>query len=1438
MDKKIFTIEINGIKESVEAVTSLNKQLDALDKRINELNSRKVTVQATVSSTPSSSNASALNEEAAIEKEILALKNEGTKLEAKQVAYQDESYQKVLAQKDVLKEIVQDQKTIAAQERLQADTYSNTMQGMKAKLADLKTSIASTDLGDSDKLKSMTTEANELTNKLKEMEEAYGQFGRNVGNYQSAAEGFKGLEFTVGGVTQQFDNAKQALKTLQGELRNLQVKKDQGMILSPEEVKRFQELPSVVAKLKSSIQDAGKPMDNLMDTMQSFVAIAQVSKGASAFFGIDSDKIEESIQKLVALQNVMQGMQALQKQIQSQEFLGGWLSKGNEAIDNLVAKLTSANTAQQALTTTTNAGATASKAMATAEGAQAVATKATTVATKGLSLALKSIGIGLIISAVAALITYWDDIKKLFTDTVPALKNLSTWFNKVKAVVVGVGTSIINYFVQPIATAGKLIAAVIEGNFKDIPKIITDGFKKTFNVVGNFQKGYNKEIQRQQDAHNEEMRKKQLKANEEAEKDAEAKYGKDAKRTKKYLNDQLKLVKKGSEEEKELKRKLWQTEREEKEKNNKKNLADSKKNAKEEAETEKELSKAKIEAMKDGLLKTITQLEEERKERLSKISTNTRNYKELELEINKAYDKKIEDARKEYAKNVENIQKEMYMNLLNQRIDYFNKSVSILEKSEELMKEKQEKAASELFNQNISSYGIQAKNSYSPSTQQTLGIISTSNNEMVNDYKELMNLSREYASAQNALKNATIRNNDEIEEAETNLLNIQKETTKKLNELEKNRASMSDEEYEKEKYNIQKSLDVEEERVNRLKEYYNLELDSLKEMLSDYEQEYNEYEAFLNQKYSSQEDQLAATLTKQALLEENYTDSLSLTFEQRLQANETYWAMVASRTKDYAENIAEEQLHELQDQKDKELKELENKYTAEIEVQEKWLSGQTELLQVSLKQGVITQEKYNAELEKINEEYRITQETSDTLYKARREEIIKQSAQKEEEINNNKLKKIQSVNAEYYQSSLQELRDFQTAVSNLEGKADVKNVFGFTNWKETNKNNRELLAAYEQQASVIQQKRKQINDDFKNGLIDKKSYESSLREFDGFLADLGEKIDATKQKLSGWNMVQTIAQEAQQYIQAFANVMGNVLEAMWTAEDAEFEREQENLERQLDAVEEYYDKMDEAAKDHAENMKSLESDIASAQGDARDRLIQRYNAEKQAQREALKEKKKAEKEEEKLKKRQEELDRQQREREKQRDLTQAAINTAMAITSAAVNHWPIPAVPMMAAAAAAGAAQIAAIQAKQYANGGQLDGGVAVGNRHSNGGIKVLGGRAEIEGGEFITNRQTTMNNVALLEFINSSKKRVNLDDMIEFYGGKKSKVASNVIGATNRKYADGGTLPIISNYSNNDALAAALERYANRPSYVAVTDIIDKTADVNNVRVMAGLGD
>lgn len=343
--KKVYQIEINGLKESIDQIESLRKQLDMLSAQIDALEKKTISIKVDTPSTQgvstnSTRNTSSLNEEVALEKEINNLKNEGVKLDAKIEAAQTEIYQKVQATKDLYKETINDQKQLAAQERLAANAYSNTMMGMKQKLADLKTMINTTDLGDSDKLKQMTKEANELTNKLKEMEEAYGQFGRNVGNYQDAVNGFNKISVVVNGVTTDFDNLRQAQRALANAMGALEIngKKDTAMYKEME--KELEKVAKAQLRLNSTMNDAkasSKAMDDLLDTMQSYTALQQVGRGFSTFFGIDNTAIEQQIAKLVALQNALQGIEKIRQQMNTGEGIGGWFKDAN--IDKFVANL-------------------------------------------------------------------------------------------------------------------------------------------------------------------------------------------------------------------------------------------------------------------------------------------------------------------------------------------------------------------------------------------------------------------------------------------------------------------------------------------------------------------------------------------------------------------------------------------------------------------------------------------------------------------------------------------------------------------------------------------------------------------------------------------------------------------------------------------------------------------------------------------------------------------------------------------------------------------------------------------------------------------------------------------------------------------------------------------------------------------------------------------
>lgn len=1286
---KQYKIEINGLTESVKAVDALNDSLKQLEGRINALQGKAINVGSKSSDGGAkASSKSSLSEEEKIQKQI-------EQLEEKRIAHSKEIYQNYLAAKDVLKEVDNDQKSIAATERLQAKSYSNTIQGMKQELADIKSAMQTVDLGDTGQLDKMTQRAKELNDSLKKIEESYGQFGRNVGNYaEGVAEGLNKVKINVGGTVREFDNAKQAAKELGNELKTMAVNGQQG-------TKEFKDLQKAVAALNSDIKDAtvsSKAMDNLLDTMQSIASIGSITKGFSALFGFDDTEIEKSIQKLVALRGVMEGIENINQQINSGEFLGGWLSKGNSAIDNLAAKLTGANKAQEALNASTTAGKTASEGLAVAETAQAAATTTATVATKALSIALKTIGIGLIISAVATLITYWKDIYNWFTETIPALKNLSTWFDKIRAVAVGVGTAIANYLIQPIATLVKVIQAVINGNFSEIPKIITDGIKKTYDIAGNYQKGYNKETERQQEVHNQKMRDQQKKANEELLKDEEAKYGQSHKRTQEYLKKQMALTNKGSNEYKELQRKLWEDERKEKEEANKKTLGETKKNNREILEAERDLTNLRISNMKEGLNKTLKQLEEERKQKLAKVEADGKLVAERQAEINKLYDKKILDAKRDWAKDIEKIYEDMWDKIYSYSLDTTSKIAQLTSQTAELARQNLEFNKGSYFYKDVydrdatSSYGVQGRNQLTEETQKILGLDKQVNFELSDIYKARLTSITDFWRDRMALERSASTAN----------------------------------------YNAQLALE-----------------------------------------------------------------------------NERYEA---------------------------EKRELLKKWNDQQKINSDWNDKRREEIEAKAKEEKWTQEELDLELLNEEKEYQKAAKQSFETYKLDEEAISKKHNNNLVKLEQDKVSRLQNTNAEYYRNRLQELRDFQTAISNLESKQPVYNSWGIYNISETKKNNENLLKSYETLAKDIAGLKEELQKKLDSKAISFDEFQNANRELDRFVEDVGQKMDKVKRELTITDQIGKFIQSINQYVQAGLQAVQTVMNALADYQDYQFEKEQEELDKLNDMLQEKLDEQKEIVADHKQKVDSIEDELATARGDRRQHLIDQINAEITAQREAQKEEKRIQKEKDAAERKQDALDKKRRIAEYERNVRQAFISWHMAIANGLATQPFLPVgIAMGALATTLGAIQYALVKSqKPYATGGQLDGGVAVGNRHRDGGIKVLGGRAEIEGGEFITNRLTTSKNLDLLEYVNSKKKKIDISDMLEFYNG--GKVRSSIKGVRS-KFEDGGYLPTLpNNIDIREQLQDVIINQDNRPIYVSVVDINNKQEDVRRVQTLAGL--
>ena len=1328
--KKIYQIQINGISESVNAVDALNKQLNDLEKRIKALEGQNIKV---------SSNAGAIREEISAQKELNQLKKEE-----------------------------------AAQQRLTADEYANTMKGMKQNLADLKTVINSTDLGESDSIKKMSQDANELTQKLKSMEQAYGQFGRNVGNYANGvAEGLKAVVINVGGVEREFKNAREASRTLGNELKAMAINGEQG-------TKAFKDMQRAVAKLNSDIKDAtvsSKAMDNLLDTMQSFTALGQVGQGFSALFGFDDDQIEKSIQKLVALQNVMQGIEKINQQMNSSEGIGGWLSKGNQAIDNFVAKLTGAATAQKELNAANTAGVTASKSLAAAEEAQAVATNTATVATKALSMALKAIGIGLIISAVATLIAYWDDIYDYFTDTIPVLKNLEKWFDKLRVVAAGVGNAIINYMVQPLVTLGKVVMALINGNFSDIPKIIGEGFKKQFDVIGNYQKGANKEIERQQKVHNDKILKEQKKANDEWLKDEEAKNGKSLKLTQDYvkkqqaiIDQQLKNSKKGSKEyneliqqRRELQRQLWDAERTEREKNARKakQLSDKEKKASE--ETQRTINQLELRLMRDGLNKKMMQLDEEERQTINKLQENGRKtaaeIKKVQELYNKLRVKEIKEVLKTLEENVKNSTREIKNMQFDLNISNIELKVKEIDRTLERLEEEVPRATQLLSNADFKK------------------IMNGVSMDDVWDAKSFLEFSKVFEKTNDPKLIRQFLDNfyDTLDE----------EQKKHVKEYEKEWGEGSKYDYLSMYYQHQyeKAIDIARTYGNSLEFLVTAELDEEEQNLS------SSFERRLNETYNFYGNLLN--------VEDNYYQQRKKELEESLK-----------------NDIEKQELAE------------ETRYDAQKKRLDEELSAATEHLSAITD---IHSEEYK-EAEKIQKDAEANIKKAEQQHQDNLTLITKEGEDKRKDIEKKAKEDSKNLASKYFSEQLSNYRAFQSKLNDEASKQPIYNQsWGIINIKQTKKNYEEILTASKTALDSLKKDKMQLDYWYGQGFIDPKAYNETKQQ----LIDMENDVKHTQETVaqSSANLMEDFKNSAQAYIQAAQDAIQAVFDAIWNSKEAALEKEQEDLDKETDMLQQALDKQEQLIDEHKNSVDSIEDELSTARGSRRQHLIDQLNAEMEAERAAAKEKKRLEKEEQKLQDKQDKLDEKRKKQEYKRNIAQAIVNGAMAVTYAGLNTWPIPAVPMMKAAAAMAAAQLALVLAnKPYAKGGLLEG-----PSHKQGGIPVGNTGIEVEGKEYVIRKKSTAQNIDLLDYINKSERKLDLSDFIDFYS---SKVKKNISSSSPRaKYADGGTIPMLNNdYNFDDRLLSAFEDYSNRPVYVSVVDINRRQTAVKNVQVLSGL--
>ena len=1601
-NKKVYTIVINGVKESIESIDALKSKLDALEDRIEALNAKAKGVTNPIGNGASSEMdeitrkaAAAVEEyrktnqelnktknilgEIAKDKEKLAMIDVGTnestssskmvplgsvdssktkgeptyvqgkgfmvemkdaenvsstmkeieKTEKRIADARGEEYQSLLAAKEQLKEVKNIQSQIAAKERLFNDQYDlNTLEGIKSKLKDIKTVMNTVDI-DSDMFSSLVKSANDLNTKLKQVEESYGQYGRNVGNYKSAldsvADSNNKIRISVNGQIKEFDNVRQALKSLTNELKNLSINGKENTKEFEELSKAYHEFYKATLRANSAVGDlkaSSKGMDAMFDAFTSLSAIGQIGGGIQGLFGIDG--IDETIQKLMSLQSIVSGIEQIKQQLNTGEFLGGYFNKASESIDKFVNNLFgikdtsdkvqgSVENVAEGMEQEANASKKASTALKTQEATTVgvtVATKAATVATKAFKLALDGLIIGLIITGVSWLIEKFVDFVQSLDSSKASLNEFNAACKSSEQAYKSLGDALKNDYLSGKIGYGEYMQKSLqnENNYikeqiklikeraaligKDkagldfsAPKIPEKSDGKSFKMtdVGSFGAVAYKDL--------DEAKKKYLELTEAARQgqDYFEKYGKgfgdsvrslfttvnqteDAAKSlgnsiAMNLLDKMEDIDLTAPKAREQVKKLVD------EMNNDEAtrsviahldeyIPDEKLRAKFENIISyirrvddamnnidpNEMSRVWIEGIRDPHKRAIAQINQDFKEEVVKYTGNTewivnvnRKRNRLLADENKRYNDEIAAKNKQAAENAKRLKEENNRKLLTADKELYNAELTMMEdglakqlKTIRKSYEDRIRAAKEngaKVNEVVSALNRAMQKELQDAVDKTFDELSNTASSLIKQVQDI--------KLENMLDKATMsidKFNDKLSDLPQAIEGVFFATQKEYDNIQIDKKVMP---------NIDENLKAYVDRLYDLKtvkqwlyelNYYvsnpNVKLPesdrkTVEDMINYYKTYYDTVSKAIEDVYKlnntsaeeldKNEQVIAYKLYKNTYTFKDIYDERSSNLKEFLDSykeNYTNFSESLNANEEEQFNIERKQAKAAIRTKYNDMIKAENDYYDKLEEANKAKVSLGQATEAEVQNDLM---RHNDRIKAINDERRKAEEQADNEYQKKKE--------KSDKAYHDRILNMAKTMSDY---TVREIKNMVNAADTiLENHGEVRNSWGIIDLGKTSKNLKIAKDMYTKALNDIDNERNDILDKFNNHKI-------SFGDFTNANNELNEEAKYVKGKLKeidadSKDSIGKFIDSINTYIQAIGQGIQDVLSQVWANQDASYDKEIENLDKWIEIYEDKLQYQKEITQEYANNIDSIEDELATARGDRREKLIDDLNAQMSAQRASLAQQKMIENEENKLKDKKEKLELQQRKRERDRAVISAIISTALATANGLATQPFVPVgIAMGALAGTLGAVQIALIKSQKYANGGVIQG-----RSHSQGGVKVLGGRAEVEGGEFITNKQSTSANLDILEFINSKKRRVDLNDLVTFYSSRKALPKP----MAKTKFANGGEIPSLrTDLDINDKLITMFEEFGRRPSVVSVVDIIKAQDKVNKVRTLAGV--
>lgn len=1582
-NKKVYTIVINGVKESIESIDALKSKLDALEDRIEALKGKGVTnpigdgassemdeitrkaataveeyrktnqelnktknilseiakdkeklagidVEVSSSDTPKSKGTPTYvqgNGFMTDTKDVSSTMKEIEKTEQRIAEARGDEYQSLLAAKEQLKDVKNIQSQIAAKERLFNDQYDlNTLEGIKAKLKDIKTVMNTVDI-DSDMFSSMVKSANDLNTKLKQVEESYGQYGRNVGNYKSALDGAADvndkIRISVNGQIKEYNNVRQALKSLTNELKNLTINGKENTQEFKELEKAYHEFYKATLRANSAVADlqaSSKGMDAMFDAFTSLSAIGQIGGGLQGLFGIDG--IDETIQKLMSLQSIVSGLEQIKQQLNTSEFLGGYFNKASESIDKFVNKLFGIkDTSDKVSDVVENvsegfdgeakSSKTASAALKTQEATTkgvTVATKAATLAAKGLKLALASIGIGLLIAGLSWVIDKIGEFVKSLDSSKASLSEFDAACKSSEQAYKSLGDALKNDFLSGRIGYGEYMQKALQNENKYIkeqiglikeranligkdkagidfsaPKIPDKSDGKSFQMtnVGSFGAVTYKDL--------DEAKKKYLELADAARQGQNYfdKYGQGfgglvksllttvnqtedaAKRLGQsiitdFLNKvgDIKPASKDARAQIERLYKLMNSD--DATRTALSHLGDyidddgvreASQNAVHWVQWMYEQFRSNeakdalhiINAIPDDFTRQKKLLKyQEQQELATPLLTkqqkiNIQNdYARQMSDLVKRHNDDIASKNKQAAENARRLKEENNRRLLTADKELYNAELTMMEdglakqlKTIRKSYEDRIRAAKEngaKVNEVVAALKRAMQKELQDAVDKTFDDLSKTASSLikqVNDIKlenmldgithSAERLNDELSKLPESLEGKYFRMQhtyDEIQgyfDEEPKVKSYIKEYVDRVHELEKLKN-----EIESDKSSIATAIVTDESTLDPIR-------DTLKANEMKYEKLQEELKEFYKENNVSQEylEKLADTQ-----LYRQYTEKSDLwdVYSDRQKRLEDFLEDYEETVERNSIRLRRKEMEQADVERRQAIAAIDTKYNDMIKEENDYYEKLEEAQKARVEIGQATEAEVENDLMRHNDRIKaINDEREKVRLKADKE--YHEKLEKADEEHNNRMLEMNKKTSDYI---IQDIKDMVTAADAVfENHGEVRNSWGILDIGNTKKNLEQAEEMYTVAFQDIRDEQDKLVEDLKLEKI-------SFGDFTNANNELNEEAKYVKGKLKdieadSKDSIGKFIDSINTYIQAIGQGIQDVLSQVWANQDASYDKEIENLDKWIDKYEEKLQKQKDLTQEYATNIESIEDELATARGDRREKLIDDLNAQMAAQRASLAQEKMIENEKKKEEEKKEKLELQQRKRERDRAVISAIISTALATANGLATQPFVPVgIAMGALAGTLGAVQIALIKSQKYANGGVIQG-----RSHSQGGVKVLGGRAEVEGGEFITNKQSTSANLDILEFINSKKRRVDLSDLVTFYSSKKSMPKP----MAKTKFANGGEIPSLrTDLDINDKLITMFEEFGRRPSVVSVVDIIKAQDKVNKVRTLAGV--